>query len=238
MECYCSWFLILRPLLEPACTRCDRRARAIMPFLRYACKAMHVYRSTRTPVRPATHCQYPALTLAPACPMLVPALRYTVACPPLRSIKLGEHTVVKDLDIVKAAGSAKKAHDEYVEFEVSGSQLKIGGKAYTVGDKLEVGLVKGAAENPKINGIVVTRGGKAQAEKVFKESKKGKKASESHSTSMTSLLCIQWRQQPRFEMPFLTGSSPKCDAFSDGIKRQMCWVQKTSRIQDNTWCTK
>jgi len=93
------------------------------------------------------------------------------------SVRMGGATVAKDLDIVAATGSTKKVHDVFVEFEVAGGELKVAGKTYPItGPQIDVALQKGPAENPKINAIVVTRGNKAAAAKVFAAKKKGKKA--------------------------------------------------------------
>ena len=76
------------------------------------------------------------------------------------NVALGKSTVIKDLDIFKIAGKLK-AYDEYLKIEIKN------GKVYhkenvmqgaLIDEKLLVKFLKGRADNPKINAILLIKG--------------------------------------------------------------------------------
>ncbi|MDR3736666.1 MAG: malectin [Acidobacteriaceae bacterium] len=76
-------------------------------------------------------------------------------------VALGSKMVVEDLDIFARAGKFSP-HDEFVEFDVKNKAVYHKGElakdAYVAG-KLAVRFVKGPADNPKINAILLVKGG-------------------------------------------------------------------------------
>lgn len=70
-----------------------------------------------------------------------------------------QHTVLKDFDIFARVGKAA-ALDEVVPFTVQGSHLTVAGETSDFDGNLRVEFLKGAADNPKINAIVVIKTGK------------------------------------------------------------------------------
>lgn len=74
------------------------------------------------------------------------------------SVRLnGAIMVVEDLDILSAVGYAT-AHEEYIPFTVKGNVLEARGGQTAFSGKLVVEFLKGSADNPKINAIVVFKG--------------------------------------------------------------------------------
>lgn len=65
--------------------------------------------------------------------------------------------MINDLDIFGQAGHAT-AHDEYVSFSVKGDKLRIKDQVANFDGRLHVQLVKGSADNPKINALYVKKG--------------------------------------------------------------------------------
>lgn len=79
------------------------------------------------------------------------------------NVKLGEKTVIEDLDIVANVGPFA-ANDEYIEFELKDDQIYHNGelcpKALKVkSQKLIVTLEKGKMDLPIISGLVLYDGG-------------------------------------------------------------------------------
>ena len=76
------------------------------------------------------------------------------------NVALGKETVIKNLDIYSKVGKAY-ALDEYIEFEIRNKQVyyknKNCAKALS-GDKLQINFVRGSADNPKINAILLVKG--------------------------------------------------------------------------------
>jgi len=77
-------------------------------------------------------------------------------------VALGKKVVVKGLDIFSKVGKAT-AHDEFVEFELKDDMIYVNGEeasgAYEPKNKLvRIRFVKGGADNPKINAILIIRG--------------------------------------------------------------------------------
>ena len=76
------------------------------------------------------------------------------------NVALGKETILKNLDIYAKVGKAE-AYDEYIEFEIKNKQVfyknKISKDAID-GDKLKLNFLKGRADNPKINAILLIKG--------------------------------------------------------------------------------
>ena len=76
------------------------------------------------------------------------------------NVALGKDTIIKNLDIYKKVGKAE-AYDEYIELEIRNKNVYYKNKScYKAldGDKLLVNFVKGSADNPKINAILLIKG--------------------------------------------------------------------------------
>ena len=77
-------------------------------------------------------------------------------------VKLGESTILKGVDIFAKVGK-EVAYDEYKEFEIKNQKLYVDGKlveGYNADDKtLKLTFVKSEADNPKVNAILIVRGG-------------------------------------------------------------------------------
>ena len=77
-------------------------------------------------------------------------------------VKLGESTILKGVDIFAKVGK-EVAYDEYKEFEIKNQRLYVDGKlveGYNADDKtLKLTFVKSEADNPKVNAILIVRGG-------------------------------------------------------------------------------
>ena len=76
------------------------------------------------------------------------------------NVALGKENVIKNLDIFGKVGKAE-ALDEYVEFEIKNKQVFYKNKNCKEaldGDKLKVNFLKGSADNPKINAILLIKG--------------------------------------------------------------------------------
>ena len=88
-----------------------------------------------------------------------------------------KHEVGKHIDVFREAG-LRKRWDKYVEFEVKDGEVVWGKETSPImGGRIAVTLYKGSAENPSIKGIVVAKGGKKDAVKLFKaESSPAKKS--------------------------------------------------------------
>ena len=96
------------------------------------------------------------------------------------NVALGRETVIKNLDIYNKVGKAY-ALDEYVEFEIRNKQVYYKNKNCAKaldGDKLQLNFVKGSADNPKINAILLIKGSLKDTdyyEKMKKEEENKKK---------------------------------------------------------------
>lgn len=76
------------------------------------------------------------------------------------NVALGKENIIKNLDIYAKVGKAE-AYDEYIEFEIRNRQVLYKNKNCNKaldGDKLLVNFVKGSADNPKINAILLIKG--------------------------------------------------------------------------------
>ena len=76
------------------------------------------------------------------------------------NVALGRETVIKNLDIYSKVGKAY-ALDEYIEFEIRNKQVYYKNKNCNKaldGDKLLVNFLRGGADNPKINAILLLKG--------------------------------------------------------------------------------
>ena len=76
------------------------------------------------------------------------------------NVALGKENVIKNLDIYAKVGKAE-AYDEYIEFEIRNRQVYYKNKNCNKaldGDKLLVNFMKGSADNPKINAILLLKG--------------------------------------------------------------------------------
>ena len=97
------------------------------------------------------------------------------------NVALGRETVIKNLDIYNKVGKAY-ALDEYIEFEIRNKQVyyknKNCAKALDSDNKLLINFVKGSADNPKINAILLIKGSLKDTdyiEKMKKEEENKKK---------------------------------------------------------------
>jgi len=77
------------------------------------------------------------------------------------NVALGKETIIKNLDIYAKVGKAE-ALDEYIEFEIRNEQVFYKGKvcknALDQNDNLVVNFLKGSADNPKVNAILLIKG--------------------------------------------------------------------------------
>ena len=76
------------------------------------------------------------------------------------NVALGKENIIKNLDIYAKVGKAE-AYNEYIEFEIRNRQVLYKNKNCNKaldGDKLLVNFVKGSADNPKINAILLIKG--------------------------------------------------------------------------------
>ena len=96
------------------------------------------------------------------------------------NVALGRETVIKNLDIYSKVGKAY-ALDEYIEFEIRNKQVYYKNKNCAkalMGDKLQINFVKGSADNPKVNAILLVKGSLKDTdymEKMKKEEENKKK---------------------------------------------------------------
>ena len=96
------------------------------------------------------------------------------------NVALGRETVIKNLDIYSKVGKAYGL-DEYIEFEIRNKQVYYKNKNCNkalMGDKLQINFVKGSADNPKINAILLVKGSLKDTdyiEKMKKEEENKKK---------------------------------------------------------------
>ena len=76
------------------------------------------------------------------------------------NVALGKENIIRNLDIYAKVGKAE-AYDEYIEFEIRNRQVLYKNKNCNKaldGDKLLVNFLKGSADNPKINAILLIKG--------------------------------------------------------------------------------
>ena len=76
------------------------------------------------------------------------------------NVALGKDNIIKNLDIYAKVGKAE-AYDEYIEFEIKNKNVLYKNKSCHKaldGDKLVVNFLKGTADNPKINAILLVKG--------------------------------------------------------------------------------
>ena len=76
------------------------------------------------------------------------------------NVALGKENIIKDLDIYAKVGKAE-AYDEYIEFEIRNKQVYYKNKNCNKaldGDNLILNFLKGKADNPKINAILLIKG--------------------------------------------------------------------------------
>ena len=76
--------------------------------------------------------------------------------------RFGDETILKNIDIYEKVGK-NNAYDEFIEFELKKKKIFIEGKeinnAYDSDtQKIKITFVKKAADNPKINGLLIVRG--------------------------------------------------------------------------------
>ena len=76
------------------------------------------------------------------------------------NVALGKEVILRNLDIYARVGKAE-ALDEYIEFEIKNKQVfyknRIS-KGAIEGDKLKLNFLKGSADNPKVNAILLIKG--------------------------------------------------------------------------------
>ena len=76
------------------------------------------------------------------------------------NVALGKENIIRNLDIYAKVGKAE-AYDEYIEFEIRNRQVYYKNKNCNKaldGDKLLVNFLRGGADNPKINAILLLKG--------------------------------------------------------------------------------
>lgn len=74
------------------------------------------------------------------------------------NIKIGNKVVRKDFDVIEKAGQKYAAHEEYIEIEVKSDGVYQDGVKIPnaiSSNKLKVSFVKGKADNPIVQGIIV-----------------------------------------------------------------------------------
>ena len=89
------------------------------------------------------------------------------------NVALGKETIIRNLDIYAKVGKAE-AYDEYIEFEIKNRQVYYNNKNCNKaldGDKLLVNFLKGKADNPKINAILLIKGNLKDTDYVEKKKK-------------------------------------------------------------------
>jgi len=69
-----------------------------------------------------------------------------------------DHSIVSDLDIYSNVGHGV-AHDEMIPFTIADGMLKVQGEETNFEGSLRVDFIKGSRDNPKINAILVIKGG-------------------------------------------------------------------------------
>jgi hypothetical protein len=78
-------------------------------------------------------------------------------------VKFGETKIINNLDIVAYAGSKLLPYDTFHEFEVRDKKVFYEGKEVlgaAVGkDMVKIEFIKGKYDNPKINAIILVKGG-------------------------------------------------------------------------------
>jgi len=79
-------------------------------------------------------------------------------------VKIGDTTILPQLDIVMMAGSKLLPYDTFHELEVKNKKLYWEGKEIRLeptkgNDHLKIDFIKGTYDNPKINAIVLVKGG-------------------------------------------------------------------------------
>jgi len=79
-------------------------------------------------------------------------------------VKIGDTTIIHQLDIVLMASSKLLPYDTFHELEVKNKKLYWEGKeirleSTKVNDHLKIDFIKGSHDNPKINAIILVKGG-------------------------------------------------------------------------------
>ena len=79
-------------------------------------------------------------------------------------VKVGDKTIISNLDVVQKAGGKHAAYEAYIQLDVKKDGVYIGGSKVLraiENNKLKVSFVKGAADNPIINGIILVNSPKS-----------------------------------------------------------------------------
>ena len=81
-------------------------------------------------------------------------------------VQIGDTTIIPQLDFVSLAGAKLLPYDTFHELEVKNKKLYWEGKEIKVepsiikgNDHLKIDFIKGSYDNPKINAIVLVKGG-------------------------------------------------------------------------------
>lgn len=78
-------------------------------------------------------------------------------------VTIGDLTILKDMDPFSSAGQKLLPGDEFIDLQVRDGKLYADGRlannAFTKAGKIEVVFRKGKADNPKINGLLLVKGG-------------------------------------------------------------------------------
>lgn len=78
-------------------------------------------------------------------------------------VVIGDQTVIKDLDIWARSGSKLLPHDEFIRIRTQRGELYVNDKKVKGGfpkiDELQVLFRVGASDNPKVNAILLVKGG-------------------------------------------------------------------------------
>lgn len=78
-------------------------------------------------------------------------------------VSIGEVTIIRNMDPFASAGQKLLPGDEFIDIQVRGGKLYANdiavNNAFTKTDKIEIKFNRGKADNPKINGILLVKGG-------------------------------------------------------------------------------
>jgi len=78
-------------------------------------------------------------------------------------VTIGGETVIRDMDPFSTAGQKLLPGDEFLDLQVRGGKLYVDGKLIKDAIKkpgvIVIGFNKGRADNPKVNAILLVKGG-------------------------------------------------------------------------------
>ena len=78
------------------------------------------------------------------------------------NVQIGDHTVIRDLDIWGKCGAKLLPHDEFISLRTQRGELFVNGQkvkdAINSQGSLHIRFQKGKADNPKVNAILLVKG--------------------------------------------------------------------------------